>query len=71
MKKAVRSRHDDLDALEELVNSVTPFSIREENDDDDMPNPLINILVDVLYKDLKRVKEAFQQAKEQTFMTEE
>ena len=70
MNKAVKNRHDNFDSLVELVDSVTPFS-RDDIDTEKMPNPILPILVDALYNDLKKVKEAYQIAKEQTFMTEE
>lgn len=70
MKKAVKNRHDNFESLVELVDSVTPFS-KDDIDTDNMPNPILPILVDALYNDLKKVKEAYQIAKEQTFMAEE
>lgn len=70
MKKAVRSRHDNIGELEELVNSVTPFSIQDQ-DTEHMPNPILHVLVDSLYHQYKRVKEAFQSAQAQAFVAEE
>jgi hypothetical protein len=70
IKKAVKNKHDNLEELQSLVNCVTPFTMN--NDDlDQSSNPLLAILVDTLYKDLKKVKEAFQIAQEQTFMSEQ
>jgi hypothetical protein len=69
IKKAVRSSRENLEELESVVNCVVPFT--NHPDEEKSTNPLLSILVNTLYKDIKKIKEAFQMAKEQTFTAEQ
>ena len=69
IKKEVKNRHGDLGELEGLVQNIIPF--KRINEEEDGESPLVQILIDSLYKEIKKVKEAFQEARERAFQAEE
>jgi len=72
IENTVKKSYGDVSAIEKLVQSIVPTVIL--NDDDNihnMPNPIIPILVEALYNELRKVKEAAEQQKDKDFMKKE
>ena len=70
IRREVKERRDSLEELQELANNVTPIDV-QYGKGEDMQNPIIQIFIDTLYKEIKRIKEAFHEAREKAFKTEE
>lgn len=71
IRKAVKSKHDNIESLKELVDNLIPTETMHMQGEGNYPNPVIPILVDTLYNDLRKVKEAYQTARDQAFLYEE
>lgn len=69
IKKEVKLNHENLEGLKQLVSCVTPIEFKE-NYDESLENPLLEILVNALYNEYIKVKEAIQEAKAKAYQSE-
>lgn len=69
IKNAIKSKLENIEGLEEVIKTVVPnFTLTaDEKLEDQLSNPIVRLLVDALYSNVRKVKEAFEEAKEKTF----
>ena len=68
IKNAIKDKLENIDSLEDLIKSIVPsFNMSStELIDEDKPNPILRLLINSLYSNIRKVKEAFEEAKEKT-----
>lgn len=69
IKNAIKCKLENIEGLEELIKTVIPdFNVStSEVKDEQLSNPIVRLLVEALFSNVKKVKEAFEEAKEKTF----
>lgn len=72
LNNSVKSKLEDVESLQELVQSIVPtVVIGQPEPEDDSESPLVQILANALYSNVKLVREAYQDAKNNAYSAEE
>ena len=65
IKNIAKNNIENLEELEKVIKGVVPvFVLDSQDQDEDLPNPILRLLVESLYSSVKKVKEAYEEAKE-------
>ena len=65
IKNIAKSKIENIEELEKVIQGVVPvFSIDSNEEVDNLPNPILRLLVESLYSSVKKVKAAYEEAKE-------
>ena len=65
IKNIAKSKIENIEELEKVIQGVVPvFSIDSNEQEDNLPNPILRLLVESLYSSVKKVKAAYEEAKE-------